>query len=186
MQKDNRTRAGAERRRVLITRWDDPGATLLPPFRCRYFFSWSECGAGRIAGYFGGYLGGGDFHDDAFQATFKSGQLVRFIFSGREWISDRECTGSWPKELQRCANAHADVFWQWVDREEEERSGRLWMAPERARNAAGSGWRGWELEPDHLLFAPAGRRGHVDRCKAVLLARQAGIAISGLPVEPDQ
>jgi len=43
---------------VLAGKWDDPGAHQTPPFRCRWFFSWSEPEPGRIAGYFAGYEGG--------------------------------------------------------------------------------------------------------------------------------
>jgi len=43
---------------VLAGKWDDLGFQQTPPFRCRWFVSWSEPMPGRIAAYFAGYEGG--------------------------------------------------------------------------------------------------------------------------------
>ncbi|WP_282271960.1 hypothetical protein [Stenotrophomonas sp. PS02298] len=165
-------------RQVMVGKWSDRGCTLTPPFACRYFFSWTELGKGRIAGYFAGYMGGGNFHDDAFHATFKRNGLVEFVFAQRDWVGGSERSTPWPLDAEACAREHFQVFCQWLDFPLLEASGGLWMAPQRVAQASSDGWKHWQLGPGHLLITPPGTGGVNAVRKVLQLASFAGLASS--------
>lgn len=169
----------------MVASWSDPGARLRPPFACRFFFSWSPLGAGRIAGYFGVHLGGNDYHDDAFQARFVKGRLLAFVFGGREWLDGRDHAVRWSAAAEACARLHQAVFCHWMDIPGYERTGALRMAAGQAAMLSQKGWDGWELAPNHVLLAPPGVRGQKVRAMARLLAQQAGFSGSR-PVDADE
>lgn len=180
-----KARLSASEKRVLAGNWEHRGSTLTPPFFCRYFFSWAELGKGRIAGYFGGYMGGGVFHDDTFHATFRRGRLIEFVFSSRDWVSDDERQKPWPKDAEAAAEEHFKIFCQWIDFPKLEATGGLWMAPGRIEAAQSSEWNGWEMWPGHLFIAPSGARGDATMRKVAAMARRSGIATSW-DVYPDE
>lgn len=116
---------------VLAGKWDDPDARQAPPFRCRWFFSWSEPEPGRIAGYFAGYEGGGAFVEERFQAVFSRGVLEAFTWNGREHVSGRDVSFELVDPvLAAISDRHFDVFIQWHDRDRWE-DGYLCLAPGR-------------------------------------------------------
>lgn len=115
--------------RVLAGKWDDRGGALQPPFRCRWFFSWTELDDGRIAGYFAGYEGGGAFVEERFHAMFINEELVEFVWNGREHTRGQDRSyEAVPGDVAHCNEEHFEIFMHWHDRDRWE-DGFLCLAP---------------------------------------------------------
>lgn len=141
--------------RCLAGKWDDKGARMKPPFPCRYFFSWTEMGNSRIAGYFGGYLGGGAFIDASFRATFKRKALVEFVWLGRDHVSGEERPQEWPEAIRMQCDEHLGVFLAWHDENAWE-DGVLHLAPGLENRP------GLTLAPDDIFYMePESRESEV-------------------------
>ena len=123
-------RAVAGNHGVLAGRWEDRrDSSLTPPFRCRWYFSWTELPSGTIAGYFAGYEGGGASVEERFHGCFKGSELVEFVWNGWDHVSgDPHAFGNSPSEIEECCDEHFDLFLRWHDRDEWER-GFLCLAP---------------------------------------------------------
>lgn len=150
--------------RVVAGAWEDHGATLIPPFRCRWFWSWTEWAPGRLAGYFAGYEGGGAFVEARFTATFRRARLLEFVWNGRDHVTGTERPDEPPEPLARCCDAHFDVFIDWHDRDRWD-DGFLCLAAGRER--------GLTMLPDKLLLPPRGPANAMKRIGA--MTRRTGI-----------
>lgn len=99
------------------------------PYRCRWFYSWSELSPGRIAGFFAGYEGGGAFVEERFTARFAASELLEFTWNGRDHVQRVDRSLDPPDEaIVRCQDEHFDEFIRWHDRDEWDR-GFLCLAP---------------------------------------------------------
>lgn len=70
----------------LVGMWEKSG----DHYRCRYYWAWRDLGDGRIAGYFGGYSGGGSFSYEEFFARFEDGEPVCFIYDQEDRVTGSE------------------------------------------------------------------------------------------------
>lgn len=116
---------------VTAGKWDARHGADVPPFRLRWFFSWSELNEGRIAGFFAGYEGGNAFVEERFWARFNRDALVEFVWNGRDHVTteDRSAEAA-SDELEALCDEHFEKFIRWHDREEWDR-GFLCLAPGR-------------------------------------------------------
>lgn len=138
------------KRCVLAGSWLDHSGRLAPPFRCQWFFSWTELGKGRIAGFMAGYEGGGAFVEEPFIARFSKAKLLEFIWHSCDHISgeERPDIQFWPDdEIMECCDSHAEIFQQWHNHEEWE-NGYLCLAPGLEHTE------GLLLEPEVLVSGP--------------------------------
>lgn len=123
--------ARAQTPEVLAGKWDDPENAGVPPFRCRWFFSWSELAPGRIAGFFAGYEGGGAFVEERFHAVFRRGRLAAFVWNGRDHLQDIDVSHiPLPEDVAACTERHFDIFAYWHDQARWD-EGFICLAPVR-------------------------------------------------------
>lgn len=118
----------------LVGMWEKSG----DHHRCRYFWAWRDLGDGRIAGFFGGYSGGGSFAEERFFARLKGGKPVSFIYDyGDKVTQDEEANIDdvldGEDEATRLAAGHGGALrWLWHDVEAmEEEQWRLDPAMEK-------------------------------------------------------
>lgn len=149
----------------LAGKWDARDQAAAGMFRCRWFFSWTDFGSGRIIGFFAGYEGGGAFVEERFHARFRGARLQEFVWNGRDHATgtDRSFEPI-PDEVERCQDQHFDVFLSWHDEAEWER-GFLCLAAGREQ--------GLTRLPGSLLLAPtddecADRVAAMVRCTGIL------------------
>jgi hypothetical protein len=114
---------------VVAGKWDNPDDAGIPPFRCRWFFSWSELAPGRIAGFFAGYEGGGAFVEERFHAMFCQGRLSAFVWNGRDHLQGIDVSHlPLPEDVAPCTERHFDIFAGWHDQAHWDQ-GFLCLAP---------------------------------------------------------
>lgn len=131
-------------------KWDDPDASLKPPLRCRWFFSWTEYAPGQLAGFFAGYEGGGAFVEERFHAVFSAAKLQRFVWNGREHVTGADVSAEpMTGDVERLGDHHFDVFIDWHDRTRWE-DGFLCLAEGRSN--------GLTMLPNALFLPPADTR----------------------------
>lgn len=154
--------------RVLAGKWEDRGSTLEPPFRCRWFFSWTELDDKRVVGFFAGYEGGGAFIEERFHASFHEKRLVEFVWNGRDHAADQDRSYvPLPAGIEHHQDEHFDVFMQWHDPVLWE-EGSLYLAPGKENILT--------LPPGSLLLEPNNAVRNMGRIQA--LARHTGILSS--------
>jgi len=162
------THDARDRAHELAGKWDDRGGALQPPFRCRWFFSWSELDEGLIAGFFAGYEGGGAFVDERFHARFQRGKLREFVWNKRDHLTGDDRSGEEiPDHISHCHEEHAEVFLHWHDRDPWE-SGFLCLAPGLEK--------GLTMLPSSLMLEP--RRPAAAMNKIAAMVRCTGILCS--------
>jgi hypothetical protein len=154
------------RRDVIAGKWEDRGSTLTPPFRCRWFFSWTEYAADRIAGFFAGYAGGGAFVEERFHSAFEGSRLTEFVWNAHDHASgmSAEATSRSP-DLDALVERHAEAFLRWHDHDRWE-DGFLCLATGREK--------GLVMPPDALYLPPKPERSGLLKIGAMLQA--TGIA----------
>lgn len=154
------------RREVIAGKWEDRGSTLTPPFRCRWFFSWTEYAVGRIAGFFAGYEGGSAFVDQRFHAAYDRDRLTQFVWNGVDHAAHlRVEVAPASREVEVLMEHHADVFLCWHDRDRWE-DGYLCLAHGKQH--------GLVMPPDALYLPPMPERASLAKISAMLKA--TGIA----------
>lgn len=151
---------------VVAGKWDDPDGADVPPFRCRWFFSWSELGRDRIAGFFAGYEGAGAFVEERFHASFADGVLTAFVWNGREHVAGADVSNlPLLPEVSACVDRHFDSFIEWHDRDRWEGGFLCLAAALRV---------GLVMLPNALFLPPAGdnramsRIAQMVRCTGIL------------------
>lgn len=145
-------------------KWDAREGPRVPPFRVRWFFSWTEYAPGCLAGFIAGYEGGRAFIEERFNARFRGRSLASFVWNGVDHARDRR------REARPVAagvaamcDEHYEIFLEWHDREEWER-GFLCLAPGRERRLARVGT---------SLLLPAADESAMERIAA--MSRRTGI-----------
>lgn len=154
------------KRGVIAGKWDDRGSTLTPPFRCRWFFSWTEYAPDRIAGFFAGYEGGGAFVDQRFHAAFAGDRLTEFVWNGYDQAGGGASEAA-PRsqDVDTLVERHAGVFLRWHDRERWE-EGFLCLAVGKEK--------GLVMPADALYLPPRPERSGLLKISSMLQA--TGIA----------
>lgn len=128
--------SSASNKPVMVMGWEDCGEDR---FRCRWLYLWKELGNDRIAGWFGGYAGGGTFVYETFFAEFKGKRLSRFVFDMNDQVSGDECSlADLPdaQTIEQAAFECESLKSEWLDEdayEDDELILRLERLPELRR-----------------------------------------------------
>ncbi|TWI13530.1 hypothetical protein [Aerolutibacter ruishenii] len=154
------------RRDVIAGKWEDRGSTLTPPFRCRWFFSWTEYAPARIAGFFAGYEGGGAFIGERFHAAFEGDRLTELVWNAYDHVAGMAAEAMFRSpDVDALVERHAEAFLRWHDRDRWE-EGFLCLAAGREK--------GLVMPPDALYLPPKHERSGLLKIGAMLQA--TGIA----------